>query len=141
MSIETALYDRLTGTAAITALVGSGSSARIYPDLAPASTEKPYCTYRTVSTVRSRHFAGIAGSQVDFARVQVDVWAATALSRRSVADAIRDALDGFSGSMGDESLDVRRIAVDGPSMLTEPPFGDDEVPTYRATLDLEISHR
>lgn len=141
MSIETALYDKVTATAAITSLIGSGASARFYPDLAPASPTRPYVTYRTISTTRSRHFGGVSNSQVDFARVQVDVWAATPGSRRDVADAIRAAFDGFSGSMGDEALDVRRVEVIGPQMSYDLPTADDELPLYRATLDLEISHR
>ena len=141
MSIESALYDKLTGTAALTALIGSGNDCRLYPELAPASTTKPYVTFSTISTTRSRHFAGITNSQVDFARVQVDIWAATSVSRRDTAEAVRDAMDGFSGAMGDEALDVRRVEVVGPQMQMDAPFGDDEVPTYRAILELEISHR
>lgn len=141
MSVESALYDKLSDTSAVTDLLGSGVAFRLYPDLAPASPTKPYATYFVVSTGRSRHFAGITSSQVDFVRVQVDVWAATSLSRRNVAEAIRDALDGFSGAMGDEALVVRRVAVEGPDMSTERPDYDDELPIYRARLDVEIAHQ
>ena len=140
MSVESALYSKLAGTAAINAIIGSGASVRLYPAVAPASTERPYITYQVISTRRSRHFAGVSGTQVDFARVQIDVWAASSLSRRTLAQAVRAALDGFSGSMGSELLNVRRVAVSGPDMTENPPEYDDETPTYRARLDAEISH-
>lgn len=141
MSVETALVDKLSGTAGVTAQIGSGDSIRLYPDLAPAGTARPYATYIVVSESPSRHFAGITNSQVYFSRVQIDVWASTGLSRRTTADAIRAALDGFSGAMGDESLDVRRVAVVDLANSFERPESDDEIPIYRCRLEVEIDYR
>ena len=142
MSVESALYHKLTNTAGVTAVFGSGADARIYPDqdtgVAPTL---PYATFQVVSTRRSRHFAGITGTQLDFVRMQIDVYAATSLSRRTSAEAIRDALDGFAGSMGSEALVVRRVAVDGPDMSIERPEHDDELPLYRARMDVAIEHQ
>ncbi len=137
MTIESALYDKISGTTAITDLVGT----RIYPELAPAGVARPYLTYQVISTTRSRHFTGVTGSQVDFVRVDVNVWADTSLSRRNVVEAVRDALDGFRGAMGTEALDVRRVEVGGPSMSSINPEAADETPLYRAILDVEIYHR
>ena len=136
MSVESALYSYLSGIAGVTSLLGSGSSFRLYPDLAPASVARPYATLFVVSTNRVRLVTGPGG--IAAARVQIDVWAITSLSRSSVSDALRVALDGYRGSMGSELLDVRGVIVDGPFNSMERPEDATEVPIYRARMDVEI---
>ena len=138
MSVESALYSYLGGVVGVTGALGSGTAMRIYPDLAPSTATYPYATYFVVSTPRSRHYGGPAG--IAFVRLQVDVWAASATSRRTVTDALRAALDGFVGDMGTELLVVRRCAVDGPAMSMERPEDATQSPVFRARLEVEISH-
>lgn len=46
--VETALYSKLSGTAALTALVGT-TTPRIYNPQAPANTTLPYCIFYLAS--------------------------------------------------------------------------------------------
>jgi hypothetical protein len=54
MSAETVLYSTLTAAAAVTALVGSGSAARIYPDEIPQEVDVPAVVFFRLSTEYTR---------------------------------------------------------------------------------------
>ena len=136
MSVESALYSYLTGVTGVTDVIGT----RLYSDLANASgITRPFVSYFVVSENPSRHFGGPAG--LKFARIQMDVWASSGPSRRAVAEALRLALDGFSGTMGAELLVVRRCALDMVRNTYVDPEDGTETPTYRATIEVEITHQ
>jgi hypothetical protein len=94
MNIEEALYSKLTGDAGVAALV----VARIYPNVVPQDIAMPAVAYQRISTVRDMAHDGPTG--VAHARFQFTISASTYSSARNVANAIRVALDGFSGLMG-----------------------------------------
>ena len=50
MSAESDLYDALRNASGVTAIVGSGSSARIYPDLVPQEGAVPCIAYGRTDT-------------------------------------------------------------------------------------------
>lgn len=87
--LEEALYVRLTGDAAVTAIVGTA----VYPQAAPQNLEPPFITYARVSAERLRSFDGPSG--LARPRMQVDCWAAGYRQARQLADATRRALDGW----------------------------------------------
>ena len=74
--IEEAVYSRLTATGAVTALVGSGSAARIYPNKIPQEATLPAVAYQRVSTRRVKAHAAPTG----LARVRVQVTGAPTLA-------------------------------------------------------------
>lgn len=138
MSVESALHNYLGGVVGVTNLLGSGTAFRLYPDLAPAGPTRPYATMFVVSTTRDRRVTGPGG--IARANVQVDAWAETSLSRATVAEALRVALDGFRGAMGSELLDVRAVIVDGPFNSMERPEDASEEPIYRARMSVQVIH-
>ena len=97
MNIEEALYSCLTSDAGVAALV----STRIYPNVVPQDIALPAVAYQRISTTRVMAHDGPTG--VANARFQFTVSASTYSSARNVANAIRTALDGFSGLMGGQS--------------------------------------
>jgi hypothetical protein len=94
MNIEEALYSKLTGDAGVAALV----VARIYPNVVPQDIAMPAVAYQRISTTRVMAHDGPTG--VASARFQFTVSGSTYSSARNVVNAIRTALDGFSGLMG-----------------------------------------
>lgn len=70
MSAESVAYSTLTGASSVTALVGSGANARIYPDVVPQEFCLPAISFQRVSTepVNTIHASKLAE------RVTLDVW-------------------------------------------------------------------
>lgn len=94
MEIEAALYDELVNDAGVSALVGT----RIYPLLVPQEQAYPAVAYQVISKYRTASQSG--KNQIVEARIQYTINASTYTSLRSVAAAVRAALEGFTGVMG-----------------------------------------
>lgn len=94
MSIESGLYTHLTNDPDVSALVGD----RIYPLLVPQDASLPAIAYQRISTGREEAHTGPSG--LCSARIQLTCIADSYESAKSVADAVRKSLDGFSGTMG-----------------------------------------
>jgi hypothetical protein len=94
MNIEEALYSKLSTTSGVMTIC----STRIYPNVIPQDAAMPALAYQRISTVRYMAHDGPTG--VAQARFQFTCSAALYSTARSLANAIRVALDGFSGLMG-----------------------------------------
>lgn len=134
MTIERAIASYLRGKPSITGLVGDD----IYPEVAPDKAPYPFITYTIISESHDHAMSGATGlAQVT---VQLDVWTSTFADRVSVSEAIRNALDGFRGSMGAENLEVRNCFFSSRSTSTERELEGKGQPIHRATLDFSIWH-
>lgn len=96
--IEQALLTALAADAPLTALVGT----RIYPVTAPQGTAAAYVTYEKV-TGNPYHDHGGSGN-LRWARISYMCHAPTYSQAKAVADAIRDVLDGYRGTLDDVSI-------------------------------------
>ncbi len=94
MKIDRVIKNQLTGTAAVTALLGR----RIFPVIAPASTQTPYAVYTLVSEITEHALSG--DSAEVSALYQVSVFDEDYNDAKAGADAIRAVLQNFSGTMG-----------------------------------------
>jgi hypothetical protein len=100
-TIESAIYARLSGFAALSALV----AARIYPSEAPSNPTAPYVVFRRVSDFRPAAMGSDTG--IVRARFQIDsvAEAASGASAYSTALAVRqaamDALKRYRAPAGD----------------------------------------
>ena len=92
--LASAIYQRLAGHAPLAALVGT----RIYPSRAPDGGQLPYITHLDMAALDQAPNLGGKGGLAQ-ARVQVDVWAATALEAKRVGDAVQAALEDFTGTV------------------------------------------
>lgn len=81
MSLESAMFD------ALQALV----EGRVYPDVAPENTPRPYFTYQQVGG-RAVNFVDSALPSKKNARVQVNVWAETRLQASALGRQAEDTL-------------------------------------------------
>ena len=111
MSIESELYDTLSGAAGVTALV----STRIYPNLVPENTANPCIDYSLISGTRFHTLMG----QNDMRRgvVQISCHADTYAGAKAVADAVIAALQGNGYLQSefdffDPSTETFTVAVD-----------------------------
>ena len=132
MTIEAAVYSRLGAVAGVTALV----STRIYPDQGPQKPTDPYITFRVVSERHEHHMTAAAGGV--FARVQIDCWSRTSEDAAAVGEAVRNALQGWTGTAGSVAVKLSHLA-NRFSMPAGPSDGSDAA-WHRATLDFLMGH-
>jgi hypothetical protein len=120
MSAETTFYAYLAGAAGVTAIVGAGASARIYPDVIPQDKALPAVAYarmvtEPVSTVHS-------GAQVaELVTMQAQCWAAT----RTAADALADAA-------------TAALAAQGEPPVARSVLFDDETGAFGTAVDFRL---
>lgn len=71
-AIQSAVYNALAGHAGLSALIG----ARVFPDVAPQNTAKPYCVWSEVSLVQANNMGGsVESGGLDNYRISVTSWA------------------------------------------------------------------
>ncbi len=128
MTINNAIFSRLTGFAGLSALV----SARIYPVNAPQDASMPYVTYQRISNFK----IGLLGTDTDISepRYQIDVYSASYVSCRDVADQVVLAMQRWQGI--EAGVTVLDTTIENDSDLY-----DNELLTYNSSVDVIISHR
>lgn len=119
---ETILFTKLSGTAALTALVGT----RIYPLIIPQGATYPAVTYQRISTM-AREGCMSEDDGLARARIQVTAWAETFTSAKAVIDQVRQALQRWTTT-----------GVQGSFILAEYDLYDDEAIKYGSAVDAEI---
>ena len=102
---------------------------------------RPYITYTKISNDHTSNQSG--GSGLAQPVYQLDVWADSALSAESVYDALRAALDGYSGTMGTGAYEttVESVFVVDDDEGFEKPTDGSQQATYRHRVDITIWHR
>lgn len=126
-SLEAALIAALTANAGVSALVVS----RVFIAGGRQGSEYPYVTLQRISTQGAGHLDG--PSNLDWPRVQIDVWGTTGLSVLNVAEAIRTAIDGITvSSLG--------LAFDATFQDQRGPAPDEETRNFRVSQDYLVFH-
>lgn len=117
--------------------VDSENLAKVHPEVAPQGTTRPYITFSIIGAPAYNHM--LAASGIASPTFQFDVWAENSPSRRTVGRALRLALDGYTGPMGD--VPVRRVLAESrPRNTFERPEDGTENFIYRQTHDYRIWH-
>lgn len=129
-TIEEALFAHLTANAGVTALV----STRVYPVQMPQNPTLPAIVYNRISGERVQHMQGSSG--LASPRIQFDCFAKTYAVAKAVAEALRLAIEGFSGTMG---------GVNGPDvnscLLQSDSDGyEDDLEVYWVSVDYIVWH-
>ena len=134
MQLEQGLITYLKTDSSLMALVGNGDSpvtARIYPLLMPQNYTTPAMTYQRISGPRLQHLDGPAGRAMP--RIQFDIYADSYSGAKAIGDALRSALDGYTGLMD-------TVIVDKCTLETEFDGYTDDTETYRISMDFKFSH-
>ena len=107
-TIQEALQYFLTDSAAIKRLI----EGRAYPAQAPTSAVRPYIVFFRTDQEHVTHQGGT--SSLASARIQIEAWADTEIGADALYRTVRDALNGFRGSLGDpgDPLTVRGAFLD-----------------------------
>lgn len=90
MSAESTLYGILVASPGVTALIGAGSAARIYPDAMPEDGAYPVIVFSRTGTEPVITLDSVRHGE--FVTIQVQCWAQTRASSDAVADASELAL-------------------------------------------------
>lgn len=130
MRAEKVVYTLLTGSAAVTGLVGT----KIYPGRIPQNTTMPAVSYELVSGVDIAPINAQAGGVLLRSRVQVNVLARTYAEVKDIQEAIRGALLFKSGLIAG----VRVIGITRD--LIGPDERDDELGLYMQGIDYLLIH-
>lgn len=134
MTIESAFYNYLSTKASVTAEVGS----RIFPQIAPESALYPFLVYSVILDTPEHDMTGAVG--LTFVNMQIDVWCETIAERVTIAEVLRNALDGFTGDMGTENLNIRSCFLSNRSNSQEPDSEGRATPIFRTSMDFNIWH-
>ncbi|NBS67650.1 DUF3168 domain-containing protein [bacterium] len=132
MSAAKAMRARLIGDATLTGLIGT----RIYPGKAPQDPTLPYVVYHRISTTRTPTLNG--PTLVPETRIQLDIIATSQASAELVATAIRNRIDGYTGTSA--SVSVLSSVVEDEMDMDETIEGSDSI-YYRVVMDVLIQHR
>lgn len=107
--------------------------AKSYPENAPQNTAFPYATLLDVTDSRPQHLSGF---DLEFARVQIDVWALSVADARAGMETLLAALVPGNTSNG-HTFQRADIAL-GPRSVGGERQGDTII--YRRSADLVIAH-
>lgn len=130
LALRTALITRLDESATYSSLVGT----RTYPDWARSSAKFPYVTLTVSGSQVLHQQQGAVGLKMY--AIQLDIWAANPAQRDSVFEAVRNILDGWSGTR--DGVDIRVVDLQGDSDLTERPSTGSQKPIRRKLVPLEV---
>lgn len=119
--LEPKIFTALTGDTGVSAIVGS----RVYPVVIPQKAALPCVTYLRVSGPQEMSLSGHSG--LESVRVQVDAWAESYETAKSLASAIQSALLGAS-----------TFAVTSAS---DRDLFEDETGVFRVSTDFHVKHR
>ena len=129
MSIDSALYTRLSGFAGLAALV----STRNYPLIAPQNGTYPLVTYQQISGTRDYVMGNQSG--LVMARFQLDSWAQDVpASARAVANQVRLALSNYHGTSDS-------VVIDYIELMNETVMGQPDEEFWRISQDYMVTFR
>lgn len=129
---EQVIRQALIDTAAVNAICGQ----RIYPVLAPSSTDLPFAVYRRASTgtVRTQALSGpVFAKSVS---LEFTLYAETYEAVRELAYEVNKVLDGWAGSFNNISVGEVRLTEEADDFVVL--SGGDLPPVYQVTQTYNV---
>lgn len=112
-TIEEAVVTKMLATSAITALIGSGSTARLYPLVVPQTAPLPAIAYQKISSPKEQMHPG--PSHLARSRIQFTCEADDYSTVKALAAAVAQCWNSFKGIVSPsttDSLSVQGCAID-----------------------------
>ncbi len=128
MSLEAGLFALVTGSTAVTDIIGQ----RFSPAPLKEGATLPAATFTVVNI--SPTMAHDGDMHLDFVDVQIDLWADTVKEGVILRDTMRSAINGFKGTVGGTQFD--RVNVVNMTPIPEP-----DVQEERVMMEVEITHK
>ena len=114
--IEYALAAYVKTQTTVTDYIGTGANSRIwFIEPTTESPTLPYITYETIAVPNIPALLGVKGASPT---VQFDVWHNHKTNGLDLANALRDVLDQYSGTLS--SIAIELIQTNGPITLKDP---------------------
>ncbi len=109
---------------------------RVFPDVAPQGTPRPYATFHRIATRHEHHIGGPCG--LEHVLLNITVVDDERMRSLEISDSIAKSLGGYIGIV--ESIDICGIQISGGPRTSHEPKKDatDEV-RYHCDQDFEIS--
>ncbi len=133
--IRPALREFILADASISALVTTGGISRVYPIKIPQGIKLASIVYTRISGRGDYHMGGPSGLAMP--RYQLDAWAPTGDAATTLANLIKDRIDGYRGIMG---TGPAAVTVQGVFMADEREDYDDTVQLSRMSRDYFIDY-
>lgn len=130
MSIEAAIYTRLTTDAAVAALIGD----RVFPNAVPQGSEYPAIDYEQTSGIRDQVMDGPTGLVSSIFDIRCK--GKTYIETRTLADAVRARLDGFAGTIDGQIISSASVTDEYDEPVISP--GDRENRIFTKLLQFTI---
>lgn len=135
---EYALRKLMLDDADVSALV----STRIYPaNSVPENAQLPYIIYERED---SDHFHTLDGNAagVQFNSIMIDVFQTTDKLARELAEHVRDALQGYSGTVtsGADSVTLQECILTSNDDFMEPPADGGNAPIYGRAMNFNTAY-
>jgi hypothetical protein len=127
---EAFLFQRLTSQTSVYSLVGT----KIFPVIAPTGTALPLVVYQRTGVQRDQSLMGPVGAPV--ISVQLTAYDTSYTSVKSIARAIRLAVDGWTGTTA--GVTIQRTALIRESDGVEMPQDDQMLPFYNVAQTFEF---
>jgi hypothetical protein len=131
--LEEVLFTKLSGTTAITDIVGK----RIYPQLAPDKVAKPYIVYQRISGPREQIMGGKSG--VAYPRIQITCWASTYTAVKALAEVVRLALEAAINTTWG-TVSILACVFEGDTDIEELSEQTEAARAYGVALDFTVWH-
>lgn len=133
MSIESELFTFFTvTTGSISALIGTA----YYPGVIGQEADLPAVVFNRITTDRVQSLSG--SSDLPMARVQFNCYASTFLAAIALTDAVRSALNDFTGAMG--AVTVQHATLIDESDLPAFNIQDSKRRTFGRQLEFIINY-
>lgn len=130
--ISVAVRSRLVNDASVTNLV----STRIYPSILPQNVTLPAIRYETTTSRPASKLSGGAGFATS--TVSIDIFAASHIAAYNVQQAVREALQDWTGTSNSTEMVSVQITNIREDYLA--PVDASDVGKYRVDIDVEIIH-
>lgn len=134
MSASKVVYALLTGAGAVTAIVGAGAAARIYPVLLPQGQTVPAIVFEVISAYRPGAIDAYAPTHLTTSRVQVNLITADYPALLVLLEATKAALQFQRGVLGGVTTHSVLHAGEGPVQY------DQQLGLYTQPIDFLITH-
>jgi len=109
---------------------------RVYPIFSPSNVDLPYITYQRQSTSFINSQADFTGTGV--ASITVSSWASTYLGSKELADAVREAVRGWSDTGLVPKIDMAML-VDESDAFINPQDGNEFPEAYGVIHQVEVT--
>jgi hypothetical protein len=134
MSASKVVYALLSGAGAITAIVGAGASARIYPVILPQGQTVPAIVHEVITAYRPGAIDAYASTHLTVSRVQVNLITTDYPALLVLLEAAKAAMQFQRGVFG--GVTVHSVLHAGEGLVQY----DQQLGLYTQPIDFLITH-